>query len=337
MSLIEHVHAREILDSRGNPTVEAEVMLEGGEMGRAAVPCGASTGEHEAVELRDGDKKRYLGKGVAKAVEQRQRDDRARTRGPRRARSDGGRRRADRARRHAEQVEARRERDARRLAGDGARRGGLLGDPALPLPRRRERAHAARADDEHPQRRRARRQQRRFPGVHGRARRRGEFRGGAAHGRRDLPRAQERAEETRPRHARRRRGRLRSEPALERGGRSRRSSKPIADAGYNAGANVLLALDPAASEFYDGKRYVFKKSDGRKLSSDEMVAYWTDWVRAVPDHLHRGRHGRGRLGRLEDADRRDRRARPARRRRSVRDQRRSSCAGASSAASPTRS
>src|SRR3712207_1429811 len=68
MSLIEHVHAREILDSRGNPTVEAEVMLAGGETGRAAVPPGASTGEHEAVELRDGDKRRYLGKGVAKAV-----------------------------------------------------------------------------------------------------------------------------------------------------------------------------------------------------------------------------------------------------------------------------
>ena len=68
MSLIEHVYAREILDSRGNPTVEAEVMLVGGEVGRAAVPSGASTGEHEAVELRDGDKKRYLGKGVAQAV-----------------------------------------------------------------------------------------------------------------------------------------------------------------------------------------------------------------------------------------------------------------------------
>src|SRR5215212_5112507 len=69
MSLIDQVHAREILDSRGNPTVEAEVMLIGGEVGRAAVPSGASTGEHEAVELRDGDKKRYGGKGVLKAVE----------------------------------------------------------------------------------------------------------------------------------------------------------------------------------------------------------------------------------------------------------------------------
>ncbi|HEY0728328.1 MAG TPA: phosphopyruvate hydratase, partial [Pyrinomonadaceae bacterium] len=58
MSLIEHVQAREILDSRGNPTVEAEVVLAEGEIGRAAVPSGASTGEHEAVELRDGDKSR---------------------------------------------------------------------------------------------------------------------------------------------------------------------------------------------------------------------------------------------------------------------------------------
>ncbi len=66
---IEKIHAREILDSRGNPTVEVEVTLENGVMGRAAVPSGASTGENEALELRDGDKDRYLGKGVLKAVE----------------------------------------------------------------------------------------------------------------------------------------------------------------------------------------------------------------------------------------------------------------------------
>ncbi len=69
MSIIEFVEAREILDSRGNPTVEVDVILEDGSMGRAAVPSGASTGVHEAVELRDGDKKRYLGKGVLKAVD----------------------------------------------------------------------------------------------------------------------------------------------------------------------------------------------------------------------------------------------------------------------------
>lgn len=67
-TLIESIVAREIIDSRGNPTVEVDVILEGGAAGRAAVPSGASTGEHEALELRDGDKKRYLGKGVSKAV-----------------------------------------------------------------------------------------------------------------------------------------------------------------------------------------------------------------------------------------------------------------------------
>ena len=66
--LIENVWAREILDSRGNPTVEVEVMTEGGFVGRAAVPSGASTGAFEAVELRDGDKEIYLGKSVSKAV-----------------------------------------------------------------------------------------------------------------------------------------------------------------------------------------------------------------------------------------------------------------------------
>src|SRR5205085_12429016 len=69
MSFIEQVWAREIMDSRGNPTIEAEVVLEDGTQGRGAVPSGASTGENEAVELRDGDEFRYLGKGVLKAVE----------------------------------------------------------------------------------------------------------------------------------------------------------------------------------------------------------------------------------------------------------------------------
>src|SRR6185503_10340450 len=68
MTNIIEVHAREVLDSRGNPTVEADVALSSGIRGRAAVPSGASTGEHEAVELRDGDAKRYAGKGVSEAV-----------------------------------------------------------------------------------------------------------------------------------------------------------------------------------------------------------------------------------------------------------------------------
>jgi len=69
MAIIVEVTAREILDSRGNPTVEVEILLESGDRGRASVPSGASTGKHEALELRDKDPKRYLGKGVQKAVQ----------------------------------------------------------------------------------------------------------------------------------------------------------------------------------------------------------------------------------------------------------------------------
>ena len=69
MSFIAEIAAREILDSRGNPTVEAEILLDDGSVGRAAVPSGASTGVHEALELRDGDKSRYMGKGVQQAVD----------------------------------------------------------------------------------------------------------------------------------------------------------------------------------------------------------------------------------------------------------------------------
>ena len=69
MAAIDLITGREILDSRGNPTIEVDVHLRDGAVGRAAVPSGASTGEHEAVELRDGDKQRYMGKGVLTAVE----------------------------------------------------------------------------------------------------------------------------------------------------------------------------------------------------------------------------------------------------------------------------
>ncbi|MCS6889539.1 MAG: phosphopyruvate hydratase, partial [Chloroflexus sp.] len=68
-TLIEAIIAREVLDSRGNPTIEVDVRLESGDVGRAIVPSGASTGAHEALELRDGDKSRYNGKGVLKAVQ----------------------------------------------------------------------------------------------------------------------------------------------------------------------------------------------------------------------------------------------------------------------------
>ena len=87
MTAIVDVHARQILDSRGNPTVEVDVTLEDGSMGRAAVPSGASTGAHEAVELRDGDKSRWGGKGVEKAVRNVNGADRRGCRRPRKPRT----------------------------------------------------------------------------------------------------------------------------------------------------------------------------------------------------------------------------------------------------------
>ena len=192
MSEIIDVLAREILDSRGNPTVEVEVALESGAWGRFAVPSGASTGSREALELRDGDKKRYGGKGVLKAV-----DNVNGVLGPEivglEAHDQADVDRAlIRARRHRDQEEARRQRDPRRLAGGRPGRGRRGRPAALPVPRRRQRAHAAGADDERHQRRRARRQQPRHPGVHDHPGGRAELRRGAAHGRRDLPRSSRR-------------------------------------------------------------------------------------------------------------------------------------------------
>ena len=193
MTAIVDVHARQILDSRGNPTVEVDVTLEDGSMGRAAVPSGASTGAHEAVELRDGDKSRWGGKGVDKAVAGGQRRDR---RGGRRAGGRGpgrARRGDDRARRHREQGAARRQCDPRRQPGGRQGRGGGARPAALPLRRRRRREPAAGADDEHPQRRRACRQRHRLPGIHGRCRSARRLRRGAALRGGDFPCAEERA------------------------------------------------------------------------------------------------------------------------------------------------
>ena len=175
MTEIVAIHAREILDSRGNPTVEADVILASGAMGRAAVPSGASTGEHEAVELRDGDKTHYLGKGVLKAVENVNESIAPSCHGMDAANQRAHRRHHDRARRHA------------------PTRASSAPTPSSPSPwplpaRGRRSAQACRstatsaastpaclpvAHDEHHQRRRARRQQRRLPGIHGHARRRG--------------------------------------------------------------------------------------------------------------------------------------------------------------------
>ena len=144
MTAIVDIIGREILDSRGNPTVEVDVVLEDGSIGRAAVPSGASTGAHEAVELRDGDKARYLGKGVQKAVEAVNGEifealERHGGRGAGPDRPDH-----DRSRRHAEQEPARRQRHPRRFARLRQGGGGILRHAALSLCRRHLGADACR-------------------------------------------------------------------------------------------------------------------------------------------------------------------------------------------------
>ena len=197
---IESITAREILDSRGNPTVEADVVLSDGTFATAAVPSGASTGENEAIELRDGDKKRYLGKGVLKAVNnvneliapallgldptQQEQVDRRMLEldgTPNKGKLGG-------------------ERDSGGVGGSRESRGVRLRTAALSVSRRRECTRAAGADDEHSQRRQPRRQQRGFPGIHGATMGCAKLSRSVAHGRRDLPQPQSGAERPRLQH-----------------------------------------------------------------------------------------------------------------------------------------
>ena len=281
MSLIDSVHAREILDSRGNPTVEAEVMLIGGEVGRAAVPSGASTGEHEAVELRDGDKKRYGGKGVTKAVENVN----------------------DVIAREIEGLDSldQTEVDAALIALDGTPNKSKLGANAL-LAVSLATARAAASHLELPL-------YRYIGGANARTLPLPMMNilNGGAHadnnvdfqefmvvpvGAKSFAEALQTGAEIfhSLKSVLKKRG-LATGVGDEGGFAPNLKSneeavetilEAIADAGYKAGENVMLALDPAASEFYDGKNYVFKKSDGRKLTSMEMVAYWNSWAEQYP-------------------------------------------------------
>ncbi len=281
MSLIEQIWAREILDSRGNPTVEAEVMLIGGETGRAAVPSGASTGEHEAVELRDNDKKRYGGKGVLKAVEN--------VNGPIAQELEG----MD----ALDQAEI----DGALIALDGTANKSKLGANAL-LSVSLATARAAASYLEIPlYRYLGGPNSRTLPvplmnilngGAHadnnvdfqefmivpvGAPTYREALRAGAEvfHALKNV--LKKRGLATSVGDEGGFAPNLRSnEEAIE------TILEAITQAGYTAGRDCLLALDPAASEFYDGRAYVFKKSDGRKLSSDEMVAFWKAWVEQYP-------------------------------------------------------
>ena len=281
MSMIEQITAREILDSRGNPTIEAEVLLIGGEVGRAAVPSGASTGEHEAVELRDADKKRYGGKGVLKAVHNVQEII---------APEIEGMEALDQA-----------EIDAALIALDGTKNKAKLGANAL-LAVSMATARAAAAYVELPLYKYLGGPNARLlplPMMN--------ILNGGAHADNNVDfqefmvipvgaetfrdALQTGAEIFHALKAVLKKAGLATSVGDEGGfAPNLRSNEEaietileaINQAGYKTTRDVMLALDPAASEFYDGTSYVFKKSDKRKLSSDEMVAYWKNWAEQYP-------------------------------------------------------
>jgi len=283
MSLIEYIDAREVLDSRGNPTVEVDVVLEDGSMGRAAVPSGASTGEHEAVEMRDGDKKRYMGKGVLKAVENVNNTIAAELVG-----LDA-----------LDQVDI----DRTMIELDGTENKGKLGANAIlgvsmataraaadflniPLFKYLGAYHASLLP---------------VPMAN--------ILNGGSHADNSvdfqefmvMPVGAESIREavrTIAEIFHTLKGTLKdkgySTSVGDEGGfapnlKSNEEAceiilQSIEQAGYKPGENVFLALDPASSEFYDADKgkYIFKKSDGRELSSEEMASYWADWADRFP-------------------------------------------------------
>ena len=281
MSQIDQIHAREILDSRGNPTVEADVVLKGGARGRAAVPSGASTGEHEAVELRDGDAKRYGGKGVLKAVHN-VNDVIARELKGKDALDQAA---IDRALIELDGTPNKSNLGANALLAvsmANARAGAnyqklplyryLGGADAntLPVPMMNIINGGAHADNNV--------DFQEFMIVPVGADRFSEaLRMGAEifHSLKSVLKKKGYATS------------VGDEGGFAPNLKSNEEAietilEAIAQAGYRHGDDVLLALDPAASEFYDGESYVFKKSDQRKLSSDQMVAFWESWAKQYP-------------------------------------------------------
>jgi enolase len=280
---IVKVIGREILDSRGNPTVEADVYLADGSLGRAAVPSGASTGEHEAVELRDGDKKRYLGKGTTKAAENVTSEI-----GPQLQGMDA-----------AEQGAI----DRRMIELDGTPNKGRLGANAilavsmaaaraeaasqqtplyrylggvqavlLPVPMMNILNGGAHADNSVDA-------QEFMIAPYGATSFREALRMGAEvfHTLKGV--LKKRGYSTAVGDEGGFAPNLKSnEEALE------VVMEAISGAGFKPGEQIGITLDPAASEFYDkGKsKYVFKKSDKSERSSQQMVEFWANWVRQYP-------------------------------------------------------
>ncbi|HEX4170469.1 MAG TPA: phosphopyruvate hydratase [Bryobacteraceae bacterium] len=280
---IVKVLGREILDSRGNPTVEADVYLGDGTIGRAAVPSGASTGEHEAVELRDNDKSRYLGKGTQKAVENIRKHI-----GPALAGVDA-----------ADQTVV----DEKMLALDGTPNKGKLGANAI-LAVSMAAARASAESEMTPL-------YRYLGGVNARVLPVPMMNviNGGAHADNSVdpqefmivPIGAKRFSEALRMGAEtfhtlktvlKKRGystavgdeggfapNLKSnEEALE------VLTEAISKAGYKPGEQIAIALDPAASEFYEPakKKYVFKKSDKSEKTSEQLVDFWLSWVKQYP-------------------------------------------------------
>ena len=335
MTAIIDIIGREILDSRGNPTVEVDVVLEDGSMGRAGVPSGASTGVHEAVELRDGDKERYGGKGVLNAV----------------AAVNGEIFDAIGGMEAEGQVHI----DKTLIALDGTDNKGRLGANAilgvslavakaaaeaaglplyryvggtnahlLPVPMMNVLNGGVHADNPidfqefmivpagAPTFAEALRMGAEvFHTLKAALKEAGHNtnvgdEGGFAP---NLPSA---------------------EAALD------FVVKAIEKAGYKPGDDVYLALDPAASEFFDDGKYVYK-GEGKTRDRAAQVAYLAELTKKYPDLLDRGRHGGGRLGRLAGADREDRRRGASSSATTSSSPTPSGWERASSAASPTRS
>jgi len=280
---ITRIVGREILDSRGNPTVEADVYLADGSMGRAAVPSGASTGEHEAVELRDGDKSRYLGKGTRKAA--RNISDEI---GPSLTGLE------------AEQQSAI---DRHMIALDGTSNKGRLGANAL-LAVSMAVARAAAASHDSPL-------YRYLGGVNAcllPVPMMNILNGGAhadnsvdpqefmiaPYGAEKFSDALRWGAEVFHTLKGVLKKRAYSTSVGDEGGfapnlKSNQEAlevvlEAITLAGYTPGDQIGIALDPAASEFYDKdkQKYVFKKSDKSERTSDQMVKFWADWVRQYP-------------------------------------------------------
>ena len=308
-TLIEVVDAREILDSRGNPTVEVDVVLVDGSVGRAAVPSGASTGVHEAVELRDGDKARFGGKGVLDGGRQRHRR--------RSARPSTGSTPSDQAGIDALLVELDGTPNKSRLGANAIlgvslacahAAAAVVRPAALSLPRRGRGADPAGPDVQHPQRRQARPGLDRLPGVHGHAGRRRHVRRGAAGRLRGLlgaPRRSSTTRATRPARATRAASRRRCRRTRP---RSRSSCGPSRRPATGRASDVAIALDPATIRARraghrrrwraDALRARARGPDARLRRAGRPVGRLG---RPLPDRLARGRPRRGRLGRLAAA------------------------------------